>query len=118
MVLTNPETALTALQTGEIDMTYTIPPIAVQELKDSQDLVLDLNPTMGSGYIVMNLEAPFLSDPNFRMALAYATNREYIEEVGMDGVAKVSSLLWDEDCWVFRARRAHNIWSLIWVISW
>ena len=46
VVLTNPETALTALQTGEIDMTYTIPPIAVQELKDSQDLVLDLNPTM------------------------------------------------------------------------
>ena len=96
VVLTNPETALTALQTGEIDMTYTIPPIAVQELKDSQDLVLDLNPTMGSGYIVMNLEAPFLSDPNFRMALAYATNREHIVEVGMDGVAKVSSLLWDE----------------------
>lgn len=96
VVLTNPETALTALQTGEIDVTYTIPPIAVKELQESQDQVLDLNPTMGSGYIVMNVEAPFLSDPNFRMALAYATNRDHIVEVGMDGVAKVSTLLWDE----------------------
>ena len=64
----------------------------MQELKDSQDLVLDLNPTMGSGYIVMNLEAPFVSDPNFRMALAYATNREHIVEVGMDGVAVIQPL--------------------------
>jgi len=96
VVLTNPETALTALKTGEIDMTYTIPSIAVKELQSSKDMVLDLNPTMGSGYIVMNTEAPFLNDPNFRMALAYATNREHIVEVGMGGVAKISSLLWDD----------------------
>lgn len=96
VVLTNAETALTALQTGEIDMTYSIPSISVQELQESEDLVLDLNPTMGSGYIVMNLEAPYLSDPNFRMALAYATNRENIVEVGMDGVGQVSNLLWDD----------------------
>ena len=52
---------------------------------------------MGSGYIVMNLEAPFLSDPNFRMALDLCHQPgKYIVEVGMDGVAKVSSLLWDE----------------------
>lgn len=96
VVLTNPETALTALQTGEIDMTYSIPSIAVQELQESEDLVLDLNPTMGSGYIVMNLEAPYLSDPNFRMALAYATDRESIVAVGMDGVGQVSNYVWDE----------------------
>ena len=75
--------------------------------------MLDLNPTMGSGYIVMNLEAPFLSDPNFRMALAYATNREHIVEVGMDGVAKVSSLLWDERTAGIPANTQHL--SLIWI---
>lgn len=96
VVLTNPDTVLTALKTGEIDMTYTIPSISVKELKSSQDLVLDLNPTMGSGYIVMNTEAPFLNDPNFRMALACATDRDNIVQVGLDGVANVSSLLWDE----------------------
>lgn len=96
VVLTNAETALTALKTGEVDMTYTIPSISVKELQSSKDLVLDLNPTMGSGYIVMNTKAPFLNDPNFRMALAYATNRENIVKVGMDGVAKVSSQLCDD----------------------
>jgi len=96
VVLTNPETALTALQTGEIDMTYTIPSIAVQELKESKDLTLDLYPTLGSGYIVMNTEAPFLKDPNFRLALAYATDRDNIVKVGMDGVAVTSKLLWDD----------------------
>lgn len=96
VVLTNPETALTALQTGEIDMTYTIPPIAAKELKSSDKLALDLNPTLGSGYIVMNTEAPFLNDPNFRLALAYATDRQNIVDVSMDGVANTSTLLWDE----------------------
>jgi len=96
VVLTNPETALTALQTGEVDMTYTIPPIAVKELKSSDKLALELNPTLGSGYIVMNTEAPFLNDPNFRLALAYATDRQNIVDVGMDGVADTSALLWDE----------------------
>ena len=48
---------------------------------------------MGSGYIVMNLEAPFLSDPNFRMALAYATNREHSVEVGMIGAAGIQPVM-------------------------
>lgn len=96
VVLTNPETALIATQTGELDVTYTIPTVAVEELKSSDSLVLDLNPTMGSGYIVLNTEAEFLNDVNFRMALAYATNRDQLVEVGMDGVAEKSSLLWDE----------------------
>lgn len=96
VVLTNPETALIATQTGEIDMTYTIPTIAVEELKASEDVVLDLNPTMGSGYIVINTEAPILNDVNFRMALACATNREELVAIGMDGVAEMSTLLWDD----------------------
>lgn len=96
VVLTNPETALIATQTGEVDLTYTIPAIAVADIQKDASLKLDLNPTLGSGYIVLNTEAKFLSDPNFRMALAYATNRDEIVEVGMDGVAKKSSLLWDE----------------------
>ncbi len=96
VVLTNPETALIATQTGEIDLTYTIPSVAVPQIKKDGKLKLDLNPTMGSGYIVMNLEAPFISDPNFRKALAYATNRDEIVQFGMDGVAEKSSYLYDK----------------------
>ena len=40
MVLTNPRQRLQLFRQVRVDMTYTIPPIAVQELKDSQDLVL------------------------------------------------------------------------------
>lgn len=96
VVLTNPETALIATQTGEIDLTYTIPSIAVSDIKADSNLKLDLNPTLGSGYIVMNLEAPFIKDVNFRKALACATNRDEIVEFGMDGIAKVSTHLYDE----------------------
>lgn len=96
VVLTNPETALIATQTKEIDLTYTIPSVAAGQIKTEGKLTLDLNPTMGSGYIVMNLEAPFINDVNFRKALACATNREEIVEVGMDGIAEVSTALYDE----------------------
>jgi ABC-type transport system substrate-binding protein len=96
VVLTNPETALIATQTKEVDLTYTIPPVAAPQIKTEGKLTLDLNPTMGSGYIVMNLEAPFISDVNFRKALAYATNREEIVAFGMDGIAEVSTKLYDE----------------------
>ncbi len=96
VVLTNPETALIATQNKEIDLTYTIPSVAAEQIKKDGKLTLDLNPTMGSGYIVMNLEAPFINDVNFRKALAYATNREEIVAYGMDGIAEVSTHLYDE----------------------
>ena len=82
VVLTNQDTALNALETGEIDLTYTVPSIAVPMLQKSKKLTMDLNPTLGSGYIVMNLEADWVSDPNFRMALMLATNRDNIIMMG------------------------------------
>ena len=96
VVLTNQDTALNALETGEIDLTYTVPSIAVPMLQKSKKLTMDLNPTLGSGYIVMNLEADWVSDPNFRMALMLATNRDNIIMMGMDGVAALSTHIWDE----------------------
>ena len=96
VVLTNQDTALNALETGEIDLTYTVPSIAVAMLQKDNKLTMDLNPTLGSGYIVMNLEADWVSDPNFRMALMLATNRENIIDMGMDGVAMPSTHIWDE----------------------
>lgn len=96
VVLTNQDTALNALETHEIDLTYTVPSIAVSMLKKDNKLAMDLNPTLGSGYIVMNLEADWVNDPNFRMALMLATNRENIINMGMDGVAMPSTHIWDE----------------------
>jgi peptide/nickel transport system substrate-binding protein len=96
VVLTNQDTALNALETGEIDLTYTVPSIAVPMLQKNKDIAMGLNPTLGSGYIVMNLEADWVKDPNFRMALMLATNRDNIINMGMDGVANPSTHVWDE----------------------
>lgn len=97
VIITDPSAALIALENGEIDLSYNIPSVSVAELKNSDKVTLSLNPTLGSGYIVYNIEKPFLNDLNFRLAMSYAINREEVIELGMDGVGVLSTAIWNQD---------------------
>ncbi len=96
MFLTDPNSALMATETGEIDLTFTLPPIAVPEIIKSGKLNLFKAPTLASGFLVFNLDKYPTNDKNFRLAMAYAVDKEEIVDVALEGLGVVSKGLWDE----------------------
>jgi ABC-type transport system substrate-binding protein len=94
-VLVDPSSALMATETGEIDVTYSIPPIAAAHLSENPDLTFDKVATTGSGYICYNIEKAPFNDVNFRLALAHAIDKQEIVNIAMDGMGEVSTALWD-----------------------
>ncbi len=96
-VLTDTNASLMAVESGDVDMTYSIPSIAVSSVEENKDLGIQLIPTIGSCYIAYNIEKAPFDDVNFRLALAYATNRQEIIDVAMDGMAESTDVLWTEE---------------------
>jgi len=96
MFLSDPNSALMATETGEIDFTFTMPPIAVPEIIKSGRLNLYKAPTIASGFLVFNLEKPPMNDKNLRLAMAYAVDKQEIVDVALEGLGVVSKALWDE----------------------
>ena len=92
-VLTDTNASLMAVESGDVDMTYSIPSIAVSSVEENKDLGIQLIPTIGSCYIAYNIEKAPFDDVNFRLALAYATNRQEIIDVAMDGMADRKSVV-------------------------
>lgn len=96
MFLSDMNSALMATETGEIDLTFTLPPIAVPEIEKSGKLNLVKAPTLASGFIVMNLQKAPMNDKNLRLAIAYAVDKQEIVDVALEGLGVVSKGLWDE----------------------
>jgi ABC-type transport system substrate-binding protein len=96
LFLSDPNSALMATETGEIDLTFTMPPIAVPEIEKSGKLNLVKAPTLASGFLVFNLERGPLTDKNLRLAMSYAVDKQEIVDVALEGLGVVSKGLWDE----------------------
>ena len=97
-VLADTNSSLMAVESGDVDMTYSIPSIAVSSVEENPELQIQLIPTIGSCYIAYNIEKAPFDDVNFRLALACATNREEIIDVALDGMAESTDVLWT-DSW-------------------
>lgn len=95
-ILTDTNASLMAVESGDVDMTYSIPSIAVNSVKENDKLGIELIPTIGSCYIAYNIEKAPFDDVNFRLALACATNREEIINTALDGMAVSTDVLWTE----------------------
>lgn len=95
-VLTDNNASLMAVESGDVDMTYAIPSIAVSSVQENKKLGIQLVPTIGSCYIAYNIEKAPFDDVNFRLALACATNREEIIDVALDGMAESTDVLWTD----------------------
>ncbi len=94
--LNDPNSALMATETGEIDLTFTLPQIAVSSIEKAGKLSLVKAPTISSGFLVFNLEKYPFNDKNFRLAMAYAVDKQEIVDVALEGIGIVSKGLWDE----------------------
>jgi oligopeptide transport system substrate-binding protein len=74
-------------QAGEIDVTYDIPVNQLEELKSSMPESLFISPSTEVTYYSFNLTKPELQDINVRTALAWAIDRELLQEKIVKGGA-------------------------------
>lgn len=93
-VISDASSAVMSLEANDIDISYTVPSIAVAEMEQNDAFTVSYVPTQGSAYLVYNINnAPF-DDLNFRLALQYAVDRDTIIASALDGIGTRSVSLW------------------------
>ncbi|PFG19255.1 ABC transporter substrate-binding protein [Serinibacter salmoneus] len=90
--ISEPSTALAALQNGEIDWTDNIPPQQVADLEGDDALVLGVEPSNDYWYFALNQDVEPFDDVRVRQAIAYAVDREAIVQAVSYGTAKENQL--------------------------
>jgi peptide/nickel transport system substrate-binding protein len=90
--ISEPSTALSALQAGEIDWTDSIPPQRVAQLADDDSLTLAVTPSNDYWYLALNEARPPWNDVRVRQAIAYAIDRDAIVQATSYGTAAINEL--------------------------
>jgi peptide/nickel transport system substrate-binding protein len=85
--ISEPSTALSALQAGEIDWTDSIPAQRVAQLKDDDSLTLAVTPSNDYWYFALNEARPPWNDVRVRQAIAYAIDRSAVVQATSYGTA-------------------------------
>ncbi len=89
-VISEPTTALTELQTGNVDWTDNVPPQQIESLAGDDQVVLETVPSVDYWYWSANFARPPFDDPLVRDAMAYAIDREAITDAAKFGAATVN----------------------------
>jgi len=90
--ISEPSTALSALQAGEIDWTDSIPPQRVASLKSDDSLTLAATPSNDYWYLALNEARPPWNDVRVRQAIGYAIDRDAIVQATSYGTAVANQL--------------------------
>ncbi|GAY17086.1 ABC transporter substrate-binding protein [Mycobacterium sp. shizuoka-1] len=90
--ISEPSTALSALQAGEIDWTDAIPPQRVRQLADDDSLHLAVTPSNDYWYLALNQARPPWNDVRVRQAVAYGIDRDAIVQATSYGTATANEL--------------------------
>jgi len=86
------ETArILALETGEVDMVMSIPPVAARRLKTNPQIRLSEIEGRVFGFMMWNTRKPQLEDPTVRRAMSLAMDRERIVNDLLDGRGSVAA---------------------------
>ena len=85
-----PETTarLTAIDTGEIDLTWTIPPDQLPKLKQNQKVTVTPTSSYTYYFIWMNAKRPPFTDKRVRQAMAYALDVDAMTNELLGGIGK------------------------------
>ncbi len=83
-----PETTarLTAIETGEIDLTWTIPPDQLPKLKQNSNITVMPTPSYSYYFLWMNAKRPVFADKRARQALCYAVDVDSIVKNLLAGI--------------------------------
>ncbi|MDT5326482.1 MAG: peptide/nickel transport system substrate-binding protein [Mycobacterium sp.] len=90
--ISEPSTALSALQAGEIDWTDSIPTQRVAQLKNDDSIKLAVTPSNDYWYLALNEAREPWKDARVRQALAYAIDRKAIVQATSYGTATANQL--------------------------
>jgi peptide/nickel transport system substrate-binding protein len=90
--ISEPSTALSALQAGEIDWTDSIPTQRVTQLQNDDSIHLAVTPSNDYWYLALNEAKPPWNDPRVRQAIAYAIDRQAIVQATSYGTAVANQL--------------------------
>lgn len=90
--ISEPSTALSALQAGEIDWTDSVPTQRVSQLESDDSINLAVTPSNDYWYLALNgAKAPW-NDVRVRQAIAYGIDREAIVQATSYGTAALNQL--------------------------
>jgi peptide/nickel transport system substrate-binding protein len=90
--ISEPSTALSALQAGEIDWTDAVPAQRVAQLRNDDSLHLAVTPSNDYWYLALNQARPPWNDVRVRQAVAYAIDRPSIVQATSYGTAQANQL--------------------------
>jgi peptide/nickel transport system substrate-binding protein len=90
--ITEPSTALSALQAGEIDWTDSVPTQRISQLRDDDSLKLAVTPSNDYWYLALNEARAPWNDPRVRQAIAYGIDRQSIVAATSYGSATANQL--------------------------
>lgn len=90
--ISEPSTALSALQAGEIDWTDAVPPQRIAQLRGDDSLHLAVTPSNDYWYLALNEARPPWQDVRVRQAVAYAIDRASIVQATSYGAAQANQL--------------------------
>jgi peptide/nickel transport system substrate-binding protein len=90
--ISEPSTALSALQAGEIDWTDSIPTQRVAQLQDDDSITLATTASNDYWYLALNEARPPWNDVRVRQAIAYAIDRDAIVQATSYGTAVANQL--------------------------
>lgn len=82
---------MTALDTGEIDLTWGIPPDQLAAVRRNNNLTIDTIASYGYYFIWMNAKRPPFTDKRVRQAMAYAVNVDDMVKNLVGGIGKRAS---------------------------
>ncbi|MGH4118591.1 ABC transporter substrate-binding protein [Clostridium sp.] len=100
--VTNSETMVQSLSTGEVDMDRVgTSPENIQMLKTAGFIDMQLYPQNGYGYIGLNLKDEKLKDVKVRQALVYGLNRKGFIEARYKGYAEVCNAPVSQVSWAY-----------------
>ncbi|KUI23416.1 ABC transporter substrate-binding protein [Mycobacterium sp. GA-1285] len=90
--ISEPSTALSALQAGEIDWTDAVPTQRVAQLRDDDSLHLEVTPSNDYWYLALNEAHKPWDDMRARRAVAYGIDRNAIVQATSYGTAAANQL--------------------------
>ena len=88
--ISEPTTALTELQTGNVHWTDNVPPQQIDSLGGEEGVVVETVPSTDYWYWTANFAVEPFDDPLVREALAFAIDRESIAQAAAFGAATVN----------------------------
>lgn len=95
-VITDQNTTLIALQSGEVDISKNIPAISIQTIRQDANLSVHENDAISLFYIVLNTAAEPFNNIKVRQAVAHAVNKSSVAQVATEGMAKIADSVINE----------------------